>query len=217
MSNATVQRSSAPPFTGWERVSWLVSTVALAAFYAMFAILHFQGWIATGRLTGLGLVAQETLVVALFVLRRRATHTTHSPVAWVAAGIGAFGVLALRPLEENSGSLALVGSGIQVVAALGYVASLGFLGRSFGVVAAHRGVRTGGPYAWVRHPVYACYAVANLGYLLENPTAWNLGVIVVQGAFQLVRIVHEEAVLSSDPAYVEYRDRVRWRLLPFVY
>jgi protein-S-isoprenylcysteine O-methyltransferase Ste14 len=102
-------------------------------------------------------------------------------------------------------------------AALGSLGSLGFLGRSFSLVAAHRGIRTGGPYRWVRHPVYASYVVAHLGYLLLNPTWWNAAVLVTVTGFQLVRIRHEEALLSEDQEYVGYRDRVRWRLIPFVY
>ncbi len=106
---------------------------------------------------------------------------------------------------------------MQAAAAIGYVTALGFLGRSFGVVPAFRGVQTGGPYAWVRHPVYAAYLLGNLGYLLESPTAWNLGVIALQTLGQVVRMDHEERVLSEDHAYVEYRQRVRWRLVPGLY
>ncbi len=218
MSNVALSSTTASqPLTGPERLSWLASTVGLGAFYGVFAIMHLLGWLETGRLTGLGVVTQETLVVALFIVRRRANYTTRDPIAWIATAIGAFGALALRPSADEAGTLALVGSTVQLVAAAGYVASLGFLGRSFGIVPAHRGIRTGGPYGWVRHPVYACYFVANLGYMLENPTMWNAAVIVIQGAFQVLRLSHEEAVLSSDPEYVAYRDRVRWRLLPFVY
>jgi protein-S-isoprenylcysteine O-methyltransferase Ste14 len=35
--------------------------------------------------------------------------------------------------------------------------ALAALGRSFGFVAADRGLRASGPYAMVRHPVYASY------------------------------------------------------------
>lgn len=217
MSNLAIQPAASAQFTGRERLTWWLSTMGLGAFYGVFAILHFQDWAETGRMTGLGIVAQETLVVALFIVRRRANYTTRNPIAWIATGIGAFGALALRPSTADMGTYATIGATIQLIAAAGYVGSLGFLGRSFGVVPAHRGIRTSGPYRWVRHPVYACYFVANLGYLIENPTLWNAAVILVQGAFQVVRIVHEEGVLSSDPEYVAYRERVRWRLLPGLY
>jgi protein-S-isoprenylcysteine O-methyltransferase Ste14 len=210
-------RVQQPAFEGRERLLWLLSTAALASVFLIFALAHFQRWIETGHFSGLGVVAQETLIVVLFIVRRRASKTTRSPVAWIATAIGAFGVLALRPAGEAAWALGGWWAGLQLVAAVGYTGSLGFLGRSFGVVPAYRGLRTGGPYRWVRHPAYASYLVGNLGYLLENPTWWNATVLAAAIAAQFVRIHHEEAVLSEDPAYVAYRERTRWRLIPFVY
>jgi protein-S-isoprenylcysteine O-methyltransferase Ste14 len=217
LRNTLTQNPAAPPFTGWERISWLASTVALAGLYSAFAVIHMRVWLETGQLAGLGVVAQETLVVVLFIVRRRATQTSHSPLAWLATAVGAFAVLGLRPGGESIGGLREVWAGLQLLAAVGYVASLGFLGRSFGIIPAHRGVRTSGPYRWVRHPVYAAYFVGDVGYLLESPTLWNLAIILLQAWGQLIRIRYEEDVLSSDPEYVAYCERVRWRLLPFVY
>ncbi|MFN8639734.1 MAG: isoprenylcysteine carboxylmethyltransferase family protein [Dehalococcoidia bacterium] len=207
------------PFTTRERAWWWVSTGALATFYGIFALIHLQIWRDTGNLTGLGIVLQEALVVVLFVVRRRASRTSTSPLAWIATGVGAFLLLALRPGGSPVGGAQLspVWQGLQVLSAVGYVASLGFLGRSFGVVPAFRGIRTSGPYRWVRHPVYAAYLVGEIGYLLDSPTSWNLLVIAVQTLGQVVRMDHEEAVLSSDPAYVDYRERVRYRLVPGLY
>ena len=206
-----------PAFEGRERLFWLLSTTALASLFSIFAFAHFQQWLETGHFQGLGVVAQETLVVALFIVRRRATRTARSPLAWIATGIGAFGVLALRPGGEAAFGLGAWWAGVQLLAAVGYTGSLGFLGRSFGIVPAHRGLRTGGPYRWVRHPAYASYLVGNLGYLLENPTWWNGAVLAAAIAAQFVRIHYEEAVLAEDPAYHAYRKRTRWRLIPFVY
>lgn len=206
-----------PVRTGTDRLWWLVSTTGLATVYAVFAVIHLKMWMQTGELKGLGVVFQESLIVALFIARRPASHTTRSPIAWIATGVGAFSILLLRPEGEPIAGLGALWAAMQVVAAVGYVTSLGFLGRSFGVVPALRGVRTSGPYAWVRHPVYAAYLLGNIGYLLESPTAWNLGVIALQTLGQVVRMDHEERVLSEDSEYVEYRQRVRWRLVPGLY
>ncbi|MCC6237026.1 MAG: isoprenylcysteine carboxylmethyltransferase family protein [Dehalococcoidia bacterium] len=206
-----------PALSGSDRLWWLVSTTGLATIYAFFAVIHLRMWMETGELKGLGVVFQESLIVALFIARRPASRTTRSPVAWVATGVGAFSILLLRPGGEAIGGLGTAWAAIQVVAAIGYVTSLGFLGRSFGVVPALRGVQTSGPYAWVRHPVYAAYLLGNIGYFLESPTAWNVGVIVLQTIGQVVRMDHEERVLSEDPGYVEYKARVRWRLVPGLY
>ena len=91
------------------------------------------------------------------------------------------------------------------------------LSRSFGVVAANRGVRTGGVYGLVRHPMYLGYFLTHLGFLLTNPALWNVAVYAVWTACQLYRVRAEERVLSGDTAYVAFTRRVRYRLVPFVY
>ena len=90
------------------------------------------------------------------------------------------------------------------------------LGRSFGIVAANRGIRTGGPYRYVRHPLYSAYILTETGYLLENPSLRNWCLFGVVMAFQAVRIVEEERTLAEDPAYREYRRTVRSRVVPYL-
>lgn len=97
------------------------------------------------------------------------------------------------------------------------LASLGTLGRSFGIVAADRGVKTGGPYRLVRHPAYLGYLVSYLGYVAENPSIANVALLCLSTAFQLVRVSEEEHVLVADPAYRSYRQRVKYRLIPLLY
>lgn len=196
---------------------WLVSTSLLAGALLFFALVHFEKWRATGRPVGLGLMAQETVAALLIVVRRRPRGTSVDPVAWLATGIGSFGMLAARPGDHALFGLepawVLVQTGGAVLAAL----SLGSLGRSFGLVAANRGVQTRGAYRVVRHPAYASYLITNAGYLLENPTLWNVLVMLFASTFQLVRIGKEETFLSADPAYREYLQTVRYRLVPFLY
>ena len=85
------------------------------------------------------------------------------------------------------------------------------------MVAADRGLKMRGPYALVRHPVYLSYLVGQTGYLLQNPSAWNLGVMLIATACQLGRIRAEERLLRADPAYAAYTMRVRYRLVPYLY
>ena len=54
------------------------------------------------------------------------------------------------------------------------------------------------------------------GYLLENPSLRNWCLFGVVMAFQVVRIVEEERTLAADPAYREYRLRVRSRVVPYL-
>jgi protein-S-isoprenylcysteine O-methyltransferase Ste14 len=197
--------------------SWILSTGLIAGLWAVFLVAHLISWMDTHRPVGLGLMAQEAVVLVLFLVRRQPLAVTRSPVAWIAAAIGGFGALATRPSYDPVLGLEGLAIALQVAGAVCAAASLFALGRSFGIVAANRGVQTRGPYRIVRHPAYASYILCFAGYLLENPSAWNGFVIATVIAFQLVRIRHEEACLAAEPEYRAYRQRVRWRLIPYVY
>ncbi len=53
--------------------------------------------------------------------------------------------------------------------------------------------------------------------MLENPSLRNWCLFGVVMTFQVIRIVEEERTLAEDPAYREYRERVRSRILPYVF
>jgi protein-S-isoprenylcysteine O-methyltransferase Ste14 len=92
-----------------------------------------------------------------------------------------------------------------------------FLGRSFGFVAADRGIVVGGPYHIVRHPIYLGYLVTHVGFLLANWSPRNLALYVVIYFFQISRILAEERILREDESYRVYCERVRFRLIPGVF
>lgn len=97
------------------------------------------------------------------------------------------------------------------------VASKVFLNRSFGLVAANRGVKIGGPYHLVRHPMYLGYIVNEAGFLLLNFKPLNLLCYAAAWTFQILRVREEESILNRDPAYRNFASRVRTRLLPGVF
>jgi protein-S-isoprenylcysteine O-methyltransferase Ste14 len=196
---------------------WLLATGSVTAFWFCFFVANARTWSATRHPVGLGVVILELVFAVLFVLRRQPLTVSRAPLAWVAAAIGSFGMLAARPHYAPVGGHDLPFAVLQLGATAAAVFCLLSLGRSFGLVAANRGLRTRGPYGIVRHPVYACYLLVVSGYLLENPSPWNL---FVAGAFttaQLLRVREEERCLARDPGYRLYRSRVRYRLVPFVF
>lgn len=203
----------------WRAVDWgwvLGNTVVTSAFL-LFAWAHFAAWRANGWPAGLGLMLQEGLVALLLLARRRTARSVRDLRAWLATGVGSFGMLAARPTAHAVAGAESLWMALQLAGVVVAVLSLLSLGRSFGLVAAHRGIKTGGAYRVVRHPVYAGYLLGHLGYVLENLSLRNLGVLVVVWACQLLRMRQEERFLALDPAYVAYRARVRWRLIPFLY
>ena len=86
------------------------------------------------------------------------------------------------------------------------------LRRSFGIVAANRGIKVGGPYRIIRHPMYAGYLLTHVGFLLFNPSLWNSRIYLIGFGFQLVRILAEERVLFQDTACRVFAAQTRYRL-----
>lgn len=199
-----------------NRRSFLLNALLVFLFLG-FAYANLMRWQDTGRPVGLGAVLLETFTAMLFLVRRTPYATSERALAWGSAFLGAFTMLAARPVADpNVGPFALF-EVLQLVGFAIVLVALGSLGRSFGIVAANRGIKTWGPYSLVRHPAYTGYFVSYLGYVLENPSSRNLVLLAVATAAQLVRMGEEERMLGADAAYREYLARVRHRLIPHLY
>jgi protein-S-isoprenylcysteine O-methyltransferase Ste14 len=85
-------------------------------------------------------------------------------------------------------------------------------------VGAEQWVISTGPYALVRHPMYAGALVMLLGVPLALGSWWGLLVVVVMAAVIVGRLLDEETYLAKNlPGYPEYQRQVRYRLLPLVW
>ena len=91
------------------------------------------------------------------------------------------------------------------------------LRRSFGIIAANRGVTTAGPYRLIRHPMYAAYMISWMGFFLASPTPWNAAVYGFAFVCQIARLTAEERLLNEDAAYRNFVAAVPYRLLPGVF
>lgn len=122
----------------------------------------------------------------------------------------------MRPIDPSSGGLALGGVALELFGiALTQVARV-YMGRSFGVLPANRGVVSKGPFSLVRHPIYFGWLVLSIGYAMCYPSARNVLLIATTLPFMVWRIEQEETHLSEDPEYRTYESRVRFRLWPGV-
>lgn len=194
-----------------------VVAAVVVVLYLIFAILHVTQFLETGRPTGLVLATQESVLVFLFLIRRPAKDVSTKPLHWLAGFVGTFGLLLLRPEGWTAGPLPAISLGLQFLGSVLAIAATVALGRSFGIVAANRGVKDAGAYSIVRHPLYATYLIAQVGYLFGALSWQNVAVLLVAWAAQIVRMGAEERVLMEDPHYRTYMERVRYRLIPGVY
>jgi protein-S-isoprenylcysteine O-methyltransferase Ste14 len=75
-----------------------------------------------------------------------------------------------------------------------------------------------GPYALVRHPMYAGALVMFLGIPIALGSWWGLLVIVAMMPVLIWRLLDEEKFLARNlPGYVEYQKKVRHRLIPQIW
>jgi len=192
-----------------------IEQVAAAALYiALVPRLWPSDFHAAPPATYL-LLLSEGIVIVFLLLRRPTEAISIAPADWVVAAGGTLSVLLVgrmgAPLAPEIGAGAIfLGMAFHIGAKLS-------LRRSFGLVAANRGVRVSGLYAFVRHPMYAGYMLTHVGYLLAGPTMRNFLVYAVAWGFFIARIFAEERVLMRDEEYREFAKRVRFRLVPGVF
>lgn len=75
-----------------------------------------------------------------------------------------------------------------------------------------------GPYAHVRHPMYAGALLLLAGIPLALGSWWGLLTLVPFTGIIAVRLLDEERFLSKElPGYTAYRVKIRYRLIPHVW
>lgn len=201
-----------------------VNRSRLDQFEQLFVLLLY-GWLVLrvlpdavesgGLLAIILLLLSEGAVVILLLFRRPTADISVKIQDWIIAAAGTW-----LPLMVIKGGEPILGSLGPLLMALGLVTQVAAkltLLRSFGLVAANRGVKSNGMYAFVRHPMYAGYILTHIGYLLASPSLWNVGVYVAVWAFLIARMVAEENILGADPEYREYTQRVRHRIVPGIF
>ena len=84
--------------------------------------------------------------------------------------------------------------------------------------AADQRVISTGPYAWVRHPMYAAALVMLLGIPLALGSSWGVLIVLALVPVLIWRLMDEERFLVNHlPGYREYQGSVRYRLLPLIW
>ena len=75
-----------------------------------------------------------------------------------------------------------------------------------------------GPYALVRHPMYAGALVLLAGIPIALGSWWGLLVLIAMLPALIWRLLDEEKFLVKNlPGYIEYQKEVRYRLIPLLW
>lgn len=142
----------------------------------------------------------------LFIVRRPAKARDGSFRSKITAIVGTWMMpaLILLPLTSTSDWLLTVSTVGLVVTHIVVFWSLLTLRRSFSVFPEARALIRTGPYAMVRHPLYATYFAMYALFLLPRLSILAVAVTIVGIGCEIWRAHEEEAVL--DAAFSDYRE-----------
>jgi protein-S-isoprenylcysteine O-methyltransferase Ste14 len=202
---------------GRARLIRIAVNLVGATSAALFARASILFYLHTHQAIGVVYALEQMWFVAVFLVRRPARIVSNSTLSWLLAAAGTFGGVAFRPQGAHPGWGLTAGFVLQLVGVGLAIFALATLGRSFGMVAADRGLVTRGPYSVVRHPVYAAYVIAQCGYLLQAVSVRNIAVLIFVTSCNVGRIIREERVLAGNPDHASYRSRVQYRLVPGIW
>ena len=188
---------------------------AALLFYAFLAQRLWPEQFDAANLAPALVLISEGVIVLLLIIRRPTSQISLRPRDWAAAIAGT--VAPLLVAKSADPSHLAIGAFFLLFGLITQVAAKLSLRRSFGLVAANRGVKTGGAYRYVRHPMYLGYMISHVGFFLMSPTVWNFSVYAIGWTCLIFRIAFEERLLSEDAAYQTFRKKVRFRLVPGVF
>ncbi len=207
--------------------------LAVLIFVPAWSLTYWQGWLYWFILLA------AHLVITLYFLRhdpalieRRmkagpgAERRPSQKLIQALAGVAACAVIVGSALDHLLGWSPVPPSlviGADVLVILGYmIVFLVFRENSFTSaiieVGAGQQVVTTGPYALVRHPMYAGALLGILATPIALGSCWGLVPAGFLAGAIVWRLLDEEDYLDHDlPGYDEYRRQVRWRLVPWLW
>jgi protein-S-isoprenylcysteine O-methyltransferase Ste14 len=194
---------------------------------------YWQGWAfivvfsVSTNIIGVYLAVKDPVLLERRMKAGPAAETR--PAQKIAISLAAIGFLALpavsgldhrmgwssvSPAVSILGDV-LVATGLMIDLAVFRVNSFG--GSTVETMAGQSVISTG-PYALMRHPMYVGVLVMVTGVPLALGSWWGLLFLLLNVPILMWRIIDEEAMLRQDlQGYDAYAEKVRYRLLPYVW
>ena len=217
----------------WLSLAVLALVMGLLVFVPAGTIHYWQAWVYLSIFFGASVLTTLYLMrhdPALLERRMKGGPTAEKRPAqkliMLATSVGFIALLVVPALDvrfnRSPASPGVVLLGDALVIAGFYFISVVYRENTFTSatieVAKDQKVISTGPYAIVRHPMYASALLYLLGTPLALGSYRGLWVFAAVVPLLLWRLADEERLLSRDlPGYTEYRKRVRHRLVPHVW
>jgi protein-S-isoprenylcysteine O-methyltransferase Ste14 len=217
----------------WLGLGAVIVVMGLLLFVPAGTIRYWQGWLYLSIFTGASVLTTVYLMrndPALLERRLRGGPTAEKRTAqrliMLCTSIGFIALLVVPALDQRFGWSNVPLGGISagdILVALGfYLISLVYRENTFTSatieIAENQKVVSTGPYAIVRHPMYASASLYLVGTPLALGSYWGLVPVVAIMLFLIWRLIDEERFLATNlPGYTEYQKRVRHRIVPFLW
>jgi protein-S-isoprenylcysteine O-methyltransferase Ste14 len=217
----------------WSKLTVLVVVMGLLLFVPPWTLCYWQAWVY------LSIFAGASGIITLYLMRNdpgllerrmrsgpRAERRPTQKFIMLGTTIGFIALLVVPSLDHRFGWSAVPLGGVllgDVLVVVGFFFMYlvyrenTFASATIQVVEGQRVISTG-PYAIVRHPMYASGALYLLGTPLALGSYWGLVAVGATLPLLIWRLFDEERFLVKNlPGYREYQERVRHRLVPFVW
>lgn len=217
----------------WFALTVLALVMGLLLFVPAGTVHYWQAWVYLSIFMG------ASVLTTLYLIRKdpallkrrmsggpRAEKRPAQKFIMLCTSIGFIALLVVPALNHRFRWSAVPLGGIvvgDVLVAIGfYLIFLVYRENPFSSatieVAENQKVISTGPYAIVRHPMYASASLYLLGTPLALGSYWGLVPIVAMMPFLIWRLLDEERFLARNlSGYIEYQKQVPHRVVPFVW
>jgi protein-S-isoprenylcysteine O-methyltransferase Ste14 len=214
----------------WLGLVFLAVAMGLLLFLPAGTVQYWQAWAYLGVFFG------ASLLITLYLMKRdpallkrrlsggpTAEKETTQKVIMAFASIGFIALLVVPALDHrfmwSSVPLYAVIAGNALAALCFCITFLVYKENTFTSatieIARDQKVVSTGPYAMVRHPMYAGGLLLFIGTPLALGSFWGLLAFVATLPALIWRLLDEEKFLAKNlPGYTEYCAKVHWRLIP---
>ena len=220
-------------FRAWFALVALAAAMGLLLFWPAGTTSYWQAWVYLGIFSAASALTTAFLIrrdPALLERRMRGGPTAEKrPVERLIMGFTSIGFVALLivPALDYRFGWSSVPTGVVIAGDLLVVVGFYFIFLVYREntytsatieLAPGQTVISTGPYAIVRHPMYASALLYLAGTPLALASYWGLIPLAALLPFLMWRLFDEERFLAESlPGYVEYQRKVRHRLIPGIW